>query len=60
MIGCVAGCATVIQIRYGMVNISESMISLVVCGVIGLMIGLYLIFWLILNDKFVLFILVKL
>ena len=49
VICCITACSTVLEIKYGK---DGEMISLTICGIICLLIVLYLVFWLKLNEKF--------
>ena len=51
-VGCVAGCASVLQIKYAMQDMSEGTMSLVVCAVVAFLIVVYAFLWIKLHQKF--------
>ena len=46
LLGCVFGASTVLEIKFGLQDISEGMMGLVACAVVGLLLLLYAVFWL--------------
>ena len=52
LVGCAAAASSVLEIKFGLSDIENGLMSVVACGIVGFLLLLYDILFLVLNEKF--------